>query len=194
MFYLGTGRYAEALVQAERAVALDPRSAAATAELARALLANDRYDEALDRLKPIMALEPPLLRVPVIAAECYGRKKQWDQAISILAVPATQDPGSAAVYGYMLARAGKRAVADSVHQALKARWERGEIHALFLAVVPMARGDKDEAFSWLERALQDGSFRFRNGIALGAFDPLFNDLKPDPRLEDLRRRALHQKR
>ncbi len=73
-FLVRAGRPVEALAQAERAVALDPRSPSAVAEVARALAANDRCDEALARLETIAALDPPLLRVEQIAAECHARK------------------------------------------------------------------------------------------------------------------------
>jgi DNA-binding SARP family transcriptional activator/Flp pilus assembly protein TadD len=73
-FLVQAGRPVEALAEAERALALDPRSPSAVAEVARALAANDRCDEAMARLEAIAALDPPLLRVGPIAAKCYGWK------------------------------------------------------------------------------------------------------------------------
>jgi DNA-binding SARP family transcriptional activator len=73
-FLVRAGRPVEALAEAEQALTLDPRSPVAVAEVARALAANDRCDEAMARLEAIATLDPPLLRVGPITAKCYARK------------------------------------------------------------------------------------------------------------------------
>src|SRR5204863_207607 len=73
---------AEALVEARRAVELDPLSPTANAEVANALLANDRCDEALAQLEKLRSLRPPLNRAGLIAAECYEQKQMWPEAIA----------------------------------------------------------------------------------------------------------------
>src|SRR5207248_1403425 len=60
--YAMTQRPAEALVEARRALELDPLSPTANAEVANALLANDRCDEALAQLEKLRSLRPPLNR------------------------------------------------------------------------------------------------------------------------------------
>ena len=81
-FLVRAGRPVEALAEAERALTLDPRSPSAVAEVARALAANDRCDEAMARLEAIAALDPPLLRVGPITAECLCSEGQVGPRLS----------------------------------------------------------------------------------------------------------------
>jgi tetratricopeptide (TPR) repeat protein len=194
-YYLESGRPVEALAEAERAVELNPLSPSATAELARMLLANDRCEEALARLKSIAALDPPLLRTPTIAAECHARLGRWDEAIAVLGP--RNDAGSphvVALLGYALAHAGRREEALSIHDSLLSRWRRREVGAYYLAFVPAALGDRDQAFAWLDSAAQDGSLSSTTGASGGLAGAPFHDLREDPRWGRFRERQRLQNR
>ena len=84
--YVLLQRPQDALLHAQAAVANDPLSASAHAELARALLASGRCDEALIELQRLRALKPPLLRAKLIAALCYTQKQMWPEAIAELRI------------------------------------------------------------------------------------------------------------
>ena len=188
-FYLGTDRPAQALEEAAEARRLDPLSPTATAEYARALEANDRCDEALALLESIKALDPPLLRAPMITAHCLGKKRRWAEAIALLRPAAARSGGTIlALLGWALARSGARLEADSVQRILEPLWRDGEIGAYELAFVPTGLGDRDEAFIWLDRAYDDRSLSFATGTHMGLFDPVFRDLRTDPRYRALRTR------
>jgi serine/threonine-protein kinase len=188
------GRPAEALAEAERAEALDPLSPSATAEVARALAANDRCDEALARLETIKALDPPLLRAAPIAAQCHARSGRWAEAIAALRPQAQRDSGlTLALLGYMYGRAGEREQALAIHARLRDRWQRGTSGALYVAFVPAALGDRDQAFTWLDRAAEDGSLQFYPH-RVEMTGPPFDNLEQDPRMERLRSRFGFQKR
>ena len=90
--------------------------------------------------------------------------------------------------GWLLARSGARAGADSVQRVLELRWRDGELGAYLLARVPAGFGDRDEAFMWLNRAYEDRSLGYSMGVHLGLFDPVFRDLRSDPRFSALRKR------
>jgi len=187
-FYLGTDRPSQGLEEAADARQLDPLSPTATAVYAVALLANDRCDEALALLKSLEALDPPLLRVPTITARCLATKKRWAEAIALLRTPAAHDGGALSMLGWLLARSGARAGADSVQRVLELRWRDGELGAYLLGRVPAGLGDRDEAFMWLNRAYEDRSLGYSMGVHLGLFDPVFRDLRSDPRFSALRKR------
>jgi tetratricopeptide (TPR) repeat protein len=190
-FLLLTGRIQEAVGEAERAVALDPLSPSARAELARALIADGRCDQAMVHLTRVLAVDPPLLRAAPLVAQCHGRKGEWAEAISVVRPQAERgDPLAMAFAGYLYARSGQRAVADSIHARLEARVQRGEEGAYYLAFVPAALGDRDQAFKRLDQALEDGSLGFPSARSVPFIDPLFDDLRTDPRYERLRLRFL----
>jgi DNA-binding SARP family transcriptional activator len=194
-FLLLAGRPVEALAEAERALALDPLSPSATAEVARALGANDRCDEALARIETIAGLDPPLLRAALIAAQCYGRQGRWADAIDVLRPQAERgEYVTLALLGYMRGRAGQREEARSIQSQLLDSHRSGAIGAYYLAFVPTGLGDRDQAFTWLDRAYQDGSLRFSPGRFVDMTAPPFDYLRQDPRMGRLRERLGIQNR
>jgi TolB-like protein/DNA-binding SARP family transcriptional activator/Tfp pilus assembly protein PilF len=179
--YIMTERPAEALAEARRAVESAPLSATANAELARALLANDRPDEALQVIAEVRSLSPLLLRAGSIAAECYARKGMWREAIEELRPSlAKTGPRGRALYGYLLARAGRTDEARDVLASLLARLKYGG-DAGAIATVYVGLGEKQEALNWLSKASVDG-------MPLDNLPMLLRDLAPDPRLQSIRRR------
>ena len=170
-----------ALAEARHAVALDPLSTSASAEVAHALQASDRCDEALAQLAPLRSVRPPLLRVSTIAAHCYVQKQMWPQAIAEAqrnrSVTGTR---GFPLLGFVLARAGR---ADETRRMLATLLERAARHegsAMDVALVYAALGEKDEAFAWLDRAVDERS------LVLEPHEELVASLESDPRYERFR--------
>jgi DNA-binding SARP family transcriptional activator len=183
--YLWTARPAEALVEAERAAAIDPLSPAGQAEVARALSANGRCREALARLERLEAVEPPLLRVPVIAAQCEAQLQAWESAIAALRhVPGGHEPLSEGMLGYLLARTARRDEALQVLDSLLVQHQQGLSGAFPIAVVHAGLGDFAEALTWLEQAIEDRSL-LATIVHFTVLQPVVGLLDGDPRLERL---------
>ncbi|HKT61692.1 MAG TPA: tetratricopeptide repeat protein, partial [Gemmatimonadales bacterium] len=194
-YLMATGRPAQALAEAERAVELDPMSPTGTAELARALAMNGRCDEALARLEAIQAVDPPPLRVAGLRARCLARKGRWDDALAALRPQAARDStATLALLGYMSARAGRREEAAAIQARLLQRRQSGRIDAIHLAYVPAALGDRDRAFAWLDSAVVEGSLRFAPGLLVDPTDAPFDMLEGDPRLPRYQARLGRQNR
>jgi TolB-like protein/DNA-binding SARP family transcriptional activator len=186
--YALTERPAEALVESRRALELDPLSPSANAEVAHALLANARCDEALAQLEKLRSLRPPLNRAGLIAAECYGQKQMWPQAIAeIRRITVNGGPRGQALLGYMLGRAGRPEEARRILAAMLDRSRRTSGGAFDVALVYAGLGDDDQAFIWLDKAVDDRSLGFE------WMHTIVNDLRRDPRFEKLGRRAGLQK-
>jgi TolB-like protein len=181
--YIWKGRPAEALVEARRALANDPLSPIASAEVAHALFANRRYDEALAQLDHIAALRPPLRRAALYAGQCYAKKQMWPEAIAALRPQAeTSEPVALSLLGHTLARVGQREEAGRIQADLLARWQRTNVGAFEVAVVYAGLGDFDQAFAWLDKSVDDRSLKVH------IVEPTFEDLQGDPRFERLMRR------
>jgi serine/threonine protein kinase/tetratricopeptide (TPR) repeat protein len=187
--YASEERPAEALVEARRALELDPLSPTANAELAHALLANDRCDEALRELEKLRSLRPPLLRASSIAAQCYARKRMWPEAIAEMQrISVNGGRRSQALLAYMLARAGRTDQARQILAGLLDRSRRIKGGAFEVAIVYAGLGENDQAFAWLDKAVDDRSLAFE-------FLPtVWDGLRSDPRFDHLRSRIGLQKR
>jgi TolB-like protein/DNA-binding SARP family transcriptional activator len=191
VFDLWTGRPADALAHAQRALKLDPLSPLAHATLANALIHNDRCDEALARLETLMELKPPLMRTAPLAALCYAKKQMWPQAIALLRPQAERgEPHALALLGYMLARAGQREEATDVQARLLAQRRLRGGAAYHLALLSAGLGNVDEAFSWIDRATADQSRSGVPGLTLSLIlmGPLLDDLPRDARFERVQQR------
>jgi eukaryotic-like serine/threonine-protein kinase len=68
---------------------------------------------------------------------------------------------------------------------VKKTGEKQYVSPYNVAAVYAALGEKDLAFVWLEKAYSDQS----ENIPVLKYDPLMKDLRPDPRLTDILRRA-----
>jgi tetratricopeptide (TPR) repeat protein len=183
--YLVTGRPAEGLAEAERALELDPLAASAAAEVARALLFNGRCDEALSQLERIAAVQPPPLRAAPIAAQCYARDRRWADAIDVLRPQAERDVVARALSGYLHGRAGHREEALRIQAGLLERWRPRQEGAVHVAVTYAGLGDLDQAFAWLDRAVDDGSLALYPWYG-HILEPIFQRLHRDPRFETLK--------
>lgn len=187
--HLLAGRPARALAVAREARERDPLSPSARAEVARALAASGRCDQAMPRLRELDELEPRLLRVGLIRATCHARRGEWREGARVVG-GSTEDGGNAlarALHGHMLARAGEPAEAARLRDALRERRERGRGAALPLAILHAGLADRDAAFAWLDRALEDRTL-FGSSLHYQVLEILEASLGDDPRFGALERR------
>ena len=185
--YLVTERPAEGLAEAERALKLDSLAASSVAELARALLFNNRCDEALTLLEKIAAVQPPLLRVGAIAAQCHALQNRWSRAIALLRPQAEHDVTSLSLLGYLLGRGGQRDEALRIHAQLLDHWRGRHTGAAHVALVYAGLGELGEAFAWLHRAIDDGSLTLQPAFGM-VMEPVFQELQRDTRFALIRQR------
>jgi tetratricopeptide (TPR) repeat protein len=181
--YIFMERPQDALVHAERGMAEHPNSPTAIAEVARAMLVNGRCTEALELLKRLTYLQPPPARAASIAAQCYAQQGQWQKAIGELQPVAERNPLlSYPLFGFILARAGETERARQIQNSLLELWRRGSTGAYGVAVIHAGLGNRDQAFEWLDKAIEDRSLRYN------IMEPAFADLRRDPRFERVRRK------
>lgn len=180
--YIFMERPREALEQAERTAKDNPNSPTAIAEVARALLVNGRCDEALAALGRLSYLQPPPARAGAIAAQCYAHRQLWQNAIDALRPVAERNPLQADPWlGFMLAQAGRTDEAVRIRDSLIAQVTRSNGGAYGVAVVYAGFRDFDKAFAWLDRAVDDRSLRYN------IMEPAFEELRRDPRFDQLRK-------
>ncbi len=184
------GRTQEALEWARRARELDPL-AYDDISIGGILFDARRYDEAIRELRSVLAVEPEKpsalwsLGFALIGAE------RFDEAIATLEKAASVSDRSSAVLGVLVhayARAGRRAEALRVLDELHRRRKAGYVPPAAFLNAYLGLGDKEEAFTWLERAAEERS----NIMQFLKVHPFFDPLRADPRFAVFLRRANFQ--
>jgi DNA-binding SARP family transcriptional activator len=181
--YIWQGRNRDALEEALRALREEPASPAAHAEVAHALAVNGRCRDALVQLEAIADVQPPLLRPGPIAAQCHALNGEWRKAIEAMRhARRSRAPLGIGMVGYLFGRAGERDSAIAIRDTLLARYQRTRSNAFSVALVYAGLGDDVLAFDWLEKSIADRSLGYI------IMEPLFEDLRRDPRFTRLRER------
>lgn len=187
--FIFTERPADALAEARQALRLDPLSPTANAEVANALLANDRCDEALVYLERLESLRPPLQRAASVSAQCHALKAQWPEAIADAhRLSSNSATRGQAVLGNVLARSGRSDEAREILAALIARSQRTGGNSFDVATVYAGLGERDRAFEWLNKSVDDRSLAFDH------MQSVLRDMRTDPRFDAIRQRLGYQKR
>ena len=90
-----------------------------------------------------------------------------------------------AALGRAYALAGNRNEAERVLKELEDRAQQTYVQPVWVAVIHLGLGQKDQALDWLQRAYADRS----GWLAYLKIDPMFDTLRSDPRFSDLLRRV-----
>jgi TolB-like protein/Flp pilus assembly protein TadD len=180
------GRFDEARAQTNRARELDPLSPFVQVGAVWPVYFGRQYDQAIEQLRQIAAWNPEFVNVYINLGWAYTHKGMYEEAIAALnkAKSLSDNWLIAAHLGYVYARAGKRDEARKALAELQARAKREHISDYGFAVVYVGLGEKDQAFAALEKAYEARvDFLFWLKV-----EPLFDELRLDPRFTDLLRR------
>ena len=170
------GRFEEAIGLMQRAVEQDPLSSGAYSNLALVYLAADYLAEAEQACRKAMALSPQRICLHShLALILLARGGEREALTAALAEP--EEVYRLLALAIVHDAAGRRESADEALGALIARHARD--WAYQVAEIYAARGARDEAFEWLDRA-----YAARDaGLADLRPDPLLRSLHGDPRWE-----------
>lgn len=178
------GRKDEVLVQREIAADLDPVSPYAVQALAGYLSVVGRYDEAVKQFQSALALDPNFGLAHQGLGMAYLLDGKSNEAIQEfqLANKWMAGPRRMALLGWAYAKSGRTAEAHKILGDFLRQDER-TFPALTIALVYLGLDDKDHAFRWLEKAIDQ-----RDLDVTLLWDSPFQPLRSDPRFPILLRR------
>jgi DNA-binding winged helix-turn-helix (wHTH) protein/TolB-like protein/Flp pilus assembly protein TadD len=170
------GRFDEGMASLRHAQVLDT-SPIYSAMVGKMLNYQRRYDESIDVLQTTLAMAPDLPTAHTYLAVAHLRRGDFALAQEHLARAPSRTPGRAAYPGQILALMGHRDEALAEIRRLIDESREQYVAAYDIATVYAALGDADETMAWLDRAVDERS----QLIAWLRWDPVFDDLRHDPR-------------
>ena len=173
------GRYDEALQKMHQSLALDPLSMPGWLQLAHLQLDLGQLSDAKDSANRISAIAPDAERAWAINGEIALAEGRYADVVNGLArsVSAWHQIGTA-MAEYSL---GHQEASQAALDELIARY--GRTLAYQVAEVYGWRGDRDHAFSWLERAIRQHD----GGMGYLRHDHYMASLRTDPRYQSMLR-------
>lgn len=179
------GRRNEVLTERTLAAKLDPVSPYAVESLGDYYSEVGRYDAAVQQFQSALALEPNFGLAHQDLGDSYLLQGRCGNAIEELRLANESMPGPRrmADLGYGYAVCGHPTEARRILRAFLTEPKPGAIPALAIAEIYVGLGDKDRAFPWLEKAIDERDL----GLGL-RWDGYFESLRSDPRFNALLRR------
>jgi serine/threonine-protein kinase len=182
LFYLATnGQLEGAEREIRKAQDLDPLSLPIATDLAVILIFQRRFEDAIAQLASVRELDPSFYRVPWYLGRAYAGLGKWEEALRALLEAGALSPGEGRVegaLGHAYARAGERAKACEIIDQLMASSGRKYVEPASVAVVYAGLEERDRAFEWLGKALEQ-----RSGYHIWLkVDPIWDPVRGDGRL------------
>ena len=190
------GRFGEAIAEIQRAQGLDPLSLVINDSAGEIFMRARQYDRAIAQLKKTMEIDSNFWLAHVDLRDAYAGKKMFDEAIEegqIAAVLGGEAPEKAAQGAATLRQAyassGEegywRKRLDLAKDSLKKGRALGyDASPYRIACIYARLGEKDLAFRWLKRALDERDV----SVVYLKTAPEFDSLRLEPRVIELMRR------
>ncbi len=184
---LAMARFDESLAAVRRALELDPLSPSIASDIGVSLLFARRFDEATSQLSATLDLDPGFYVARYHLGQALHSSGRFDEAVSQYerCRESTDDPWVQALLARTLGAAGRRDAAVRHRDELLASAARRYVPKVALAIAHAAVDDRDAAFRWLEEDVDERSLY----PPFFAVDPVFDELRDDPRFEELVRRV-----
>lgn len=186
-FLVAMGRSEEAEFEIKRAQELDPLSNINNAAVGFIYYFSRRYDQSVDHLQKLLVLEPDFWPARWFLGWVYEQKGMHREAIAEFekAVALSDNStGMAMELGRAYAIAGKKNEAYKVISEVTERAKSGYVSPYGMAMVYIGLGDKDQAFSWLQKAYDEHTWE----LIYFKVDPKLDPIRSDARFTDLLRK------
>lgn len=178
LFLAWSGDFDQALASLHHAQQLEPLQLGTSANIGMILYFSRRYDAAIEHLHRVLDTEPGLDHARSWLGRAYMRRGDYESAIrefqkrKSLSVQSYSDLAAA----YALAGRRQAALAE-LERLMKLSRER-YVSAYDIAIIHVSLGNSNEAFAWLDRAIEERAMP----LVVLRFDPAFDQVRDDPRM------------
>lgn len=172
-------RLDEALLEIERAQALDPVSASIARDTGVVFYCRRDYDRAMSQALRTLELDPSFYEGHWLLGLVREQQSRLPEACDAFEKGAAlaRSPRLIGALGHSYALMGKRREALEMIQELAAMSQRRYVSPFDTVLIYMGLGEKDKAFEWLDIALAQRSYE----MTWLKVDPRWDFLRSDPR-------------
>jgi serine/threonine protein kinase/TolB-like protein/tetratricopeptide (TPR) repeat protein len=187
----GFGHLDDAVREMKRAQELDPLSPTNNTALGIILAFARQFRGSLEYCYKAAELAPNEALIQENLAFAYALNGMYQQAIEHYQKQGELNPESRgdvlASIATVLVTAGRNAEAEGIMRELLDPARANKTDPYNLTRLYAARGEKEQAFEWFDKALQTNSEDVRGQARMIRYDPLLDPLRSDPRFADLLR-------
>ncbi len=146
-----------------------------------------QFDQAIEQCRKTQEMDPSFPPTYWLLGNAYVAKGMYRQALpeyEKYTALTGRSPVPLAYLGYAQARLGERSHVLRMLDELRAASKQRYVPAISFAVVYVGLGEKEQAFTWLEKAYEERTPSLAYIKVQATWDPL----RSDPRFVDLLRR------
>jgi len=182
-YLVAVERFDEAIAEAKRTEELEPLSFVASSHLGWIYYLSGQNDKAIEQCKKILELDPSSFPARRYLGLAYEAKGMYPEAIAEFqtGVKLSGSPLMLALLGHAYAVSGKTAEAKQVLNDLQQVQEQRYVSPYTVAAIHAGLGDQDQAFKWLETAVEGRDIWLMNLKV----DPVFAKLRSNRKFTDL---------
>jgi TolB-like protein/Flp pilus assembly protein TadD len=183
-YFMITKRLSEAQAETDIALELDPVSPIFTTTRAEAFYYGHDFDAAIAQAKLTLEQYPNSVLGEFWLASAYREKKMYPEAIQHFRRAGTLAPNNPALLmelGHALAVSGDKTAALAVLADLQSLSSHRYVPVAYYAGIYLGLGDKNQTFTWLDRAVNERDDR----LIYLAVEPMADPIRSDPRFQAL---------
>jgi tetratricopeptide (TPR) repeat protein len=183
-FLTAMGRFPEAGVSNQKAIQLDPLSSPINTDKGFLLYYSGQYNDAEKTLGETLQINPKNPLTHLWMGRTYQEKKQFNKAIDEYRQTLSYNnnwPVAWAAIGSAYGFAGQNMMAKNIIDTLLALSDKHYVTPYGIALVYASVNEKDKAFEWLNKALEERS----HWLVWLKIDPRFKSLRNDMRFINL---------
>lgn len=182
-YLVAVERFDEAIAEAKRTEELEPLSFVASSHLGWIYYLAGDNDKAIEQCRKILELDPSSFPARRYLGLAYEAKGMYAEAITEFqtGVKLSGSPLMLALLGHAYAVSGKTAEAKQVLADLQQLQGQRYVSPYTVAAIHAGLGDQDQAFKWLETAVEERDIWLMNLKV----DPVFAKLRTQRKFTDI---------
>jgi eukaryotic-like serine/threonine-protein kinase len=186
-YLVSLGQTEQSLAESRRALEIDPYDVLLNVHLGWNYIYARQYDQAIEQLRKTIEMDSGFFRAHFFLAQAYTQKGMYKEALAAYLRAKDLEPQgqeTATMLGHLYAVSGNKAEATRILEELRELYRRNKVSAYDLAVIYAGLGENEHALEWLRKAYEERT----GGLLLLKAEPIFDNLRSDPRYEELLRR------